>query len=308
LARLDRTRKKKGSNAEWTSPADPDAKITKMKDVRVYRTARRHYNWPPAMRLSLLAVVLVVAACDAPGVAPVPTPGVAPVPTTTALSLSVGALQLERLGTSTIMALARQSDGTTRDVTAEVTWGSSAPAVVSVERGLITATGIGQARIFALYQGQTAAVDVVAHRRIAIAGEVQVLANDCDADSPLGSGRCEGFGTLTATLDGTPVGGLGPSDHGGYRWHRVLIRSAAASPGSREVGVTIAVWALTCSTPLERRGNFQTRPGQSLQLIDRDTGEGLASVEIPVQTVIASGSGCPAVTIRWSIDVPVLTS
>jgi transposase len=36
LARLDRLRKKKGSNKEWTSPADPDAKITKMKDGRTH--------------------------------------------------------------------------------------------------------------------------------------------------------------------------------------------------------------------------------------------------------------------------------
>jgi transposase len=32
LARLDRKRKKKGSNEEWQSPADPDARITRMKD------------------------------------------------------------------------------------------------------------------------------------------------------------------------------------------------------------------------------------------------------------------------------------
>src|SRR5207342_1332120 len=32
LARLDRKRKKKGSNQEWTHPHDPDARITKMKD------------------------------------------------------------------------------------------------------------------------------------------------------------------------------------------------------------------------------------------------------------------------------------
>src|SRR2546422_3432679 len=32
LARLDRKRKKKTSNKDWTSPADPDAKVTKMKD------------------------------------------------------------------------------------------------------------------------------------------------------------------------------------------------------------------------------------------------------------------------------------
>ena len=32
LVRLDRTRKKRGSNQEWMSPSDPDARITKMKD------------------------------------------------------------------------------------------------------------------------------------------------------------------------------------------------------------------------------------------------------------------------------------
>ncbi len=32
LARLDRKRKKKGSNREWVNPHDPDARITKMKD------------------------------------------------------------------------------------------------------------------------------------------------------------------------------------------------------------------------------------------------------------------------------------
>jgi transposase len=32
LARVDRTRKKKGSNQEWMSRSDPDARITKMKD------------------------------------------------------------------------------------------------------------------------------------------------------------------------------------------------------------------------------------------------------------------------------------
>jgi len=36
LARLDRRRKKKGSNDDWTSPTDPDAKITKMKDGRTH--------------------------------------------------------------------------------------------------------------------------------------------------------------------------------------------------------------------------------------------------------------------------------
>ena len=36
LARIDRKRKKKGSNDNWTHPHDPDAKITKMKDGRTH--------------------------------------------------------------------------------------------------------------------------------------------------------------------------------------------------------------------------------------------------------------------------------
>jgi transposase len=36
LARLDRKRKQKTSNKEWTNPYDPDAKVTKMKDGRTH--------------------------------------------------------------------------------------------------------------------------------------------------------------------------------------------------------------------------------------------------------------------------------
>jgi transposase len=36
LARIDRKRKKKGSNDDWTHPHDPDARVTKMKDGRTH--------------------------------------------------------------------------------------------------------------------------------------------------------------------------------------------------------------------------------------------------------------------------------
>lgn len=36
LAKLDRKRKNKGSNEDWTHPHDPDARITKMKDGRTH--------------------------------------------------------------------------------------------------------------------------------------------------------------------------------------------------------------------------------------------------------------------------------
>ena len=40
LARLDRRRKKRTANAEWVNPADPDAKVTQLKDGRTYRLTR----------------------------------------------------------------------------------------------------------------------------------------------------------------------------------------------------------------------------------------------------------------------------
>ena len=36
LSRIDRKRKKKGANKDWTHPHDPDARITKMKDGRTH--------------------------------------------------------------------------------------------------------------------------------------------------------------------------------------------------------------------------------------------------------------------------------
>lgn len=57
LARLDRKREKKGSNQEWKSPSDPDARITKMKDGRTHLAHKAEH----AVDLSsgaLLAVTL----------------------------------------------------------------------------------------------------------------------------------------------------------------------------------------------------------------------------------------------------------
>jgi transposase len=53
LARLDRKRKKKGSNEEWKSPSDPDARITKMKDGRTHLAHKAEH----AVDLSSGAVV-----------------------------------------------------------------------------------------------------------------------------------------------------------------------------------------------------------------------------------------------------------
>jgi transposase len=58
LARLDRKRKKKGSNQDWVSPHDPDARITKMKDGRTHLAHKAEH----AIDLDTGAVVAVVLA------------------------------------------------------------------------------------------------------------------------------------------------------------------------------------------------------------------------------------------------------
>src|SRR5215475_8159968 len=55
LARLDRKRKKKGSNEEWVNPHDPDARIAKMKDGRTHLAHKAEH----AVDLDTGAVVAV---------------------------------------------------------------------------------------------------------------------------------------------------------------------------------------------------------------------------------------------------------
>ena len=55
LARLDRKRKKKTSNNDWTNPHDPDAKVTKMKDGRTHLA----YKAEHAVDLDTGAIVAV---------------------------------------------------------------------------------------------------------------------------------------------------------------------------------------------------------------------------------------------------------
>ncbi len=55
LARLDRKRRKKGSNDDWFNPNDPDAKITRMKDGRTHLAHKEEH----AVDLDTGAVVAV---------------------------------------------------------------------------------------------------------------------------------------------------------------------------------------------------------------------------------------------------------
>ena len=61
LARMDRKRKNKGSNDDWTHPHDPDAKITKMKDGRTHlaHKAEHAVDLEPRTRIESSAGLVV---------------------------------------------------------------------------------------------------------------------------------------------------------------------------------------------------------------------------------------------------------
>jgi transposase len=73
LVRIDRKRKKKGSNDDWTHPHDQDAKITKMKDGGTHLAHKAEH----AMDLETGAIV---------GFCAMPTPVRTGIPTFNALS------------------------------------------------------------------------------------------------------------------------------------------------------------------------------------------------------------------------------
>jgi transposase len=60
LARMDRKRKNKGSNDEWKSPGDPDARIAKMKDGRTH-LAHKAEHAVDLLTGALLAITLAPA-------------------------------------------------------------------------------------------------------------------------------------------------------------------------------------------------------------------------------------------------------
>jgi transposase len=64
LARIDRKRKNKGSNDDWTHPHDPDAKITKMKDGRTHLAHKAEH----AVDLETGAIVGVTVRPDGKGI------------------------------------------------------------------------------------------------------------------------------------------------------------------------------------------------------------------------------------------------
>ena len=128
LARFDRTRKKKGSNADWTHPHDPDAKIAKMKDGRTHLAHTAEH----AVDLDTGAIVGVTVQDASAG------------DTTTLVdTLVTAAEQVEAVGARR----GSRRSSLTRGITATRRWSGLRPsASAATSRSRIAAGGTGRAR------------------------------------------------------------------------------------------------------------------------------------------------------------------
>ena len=122
LARFDRTRKKKGSNADWTHPHDPDAKIAKMKDGRTHLAHTAEH----AVDLETGAIVGVTVQDASAG------------DTTTLVdTLVTAAEQVEAVGAPGIAEIVTL----TRDITATRRWSGLRPSASAATSRSRTAVG-----------------------------------------------------------------------------------------------------------------------------------------------------------------------
>jgi hypothetical protein len=131
-----------------------------------------------------LCVVLAVAGASCGGSSPSANQPAGPSPIApnvlTRLTLS-GSNALTAIGDTTqLVGIASWSNGTTRDVTAEITWTSADPSVVTVSlSGLATAVGFGVASIDAKYNGTSnggiwrVTISVTPAGTFAVAGDVR---------------------------------------------------------------------------------------------------------------------------------------
>jgi hypothetical protein len=114
-----------------------------------------------------LSLVLIAVACgsDADGVLPPkvssPTTVSSPTPALTSLVIQGPPTAVGPGQTAQLKAIARYSDGSEREVTAEAIWTSSQPQIATVEGGVIKGNALGRTGIQARLTSRTAFLNVV---------------------------------------------------------------------------------------------------------------------------------------------------
>jgi len=245
-----------------------------------------------------LAAIALLAACARSS----PT---APAVTVAGLAVDRTTVALARNGTDRVTATLTLSDQSTHDVTDEAVWGSSDPSIVTVERGVITAVGVGTARVIAQHQNRVATVDVVARRNTMVRGQVAVV--DIDRTPNDYGGGPGVLGYIDVFVDDRKVFFNGGSDYGGYGKITARVPDVGVDPGARILTLSVGVWCGGGRTTTSTRtwaGTFETEAGQSLEVVDRDTREVLDVIALDVRRASVSGVNCPKDLLSWTIQVP----
>jgi hypothetical protein len=127
-----------------------------------------------------------------------------------------GSLNLGSVGAmSALTVLAKYTDGTSKDVTAQTTWTTSDPTVAQISpMGVVTATGFGQASLTANFQGHSSSVMVIVTPpgSFLVSGRVR---------EP-GAGQGEGLGIGGFLIRNTRSGVTTTSTETGYTLYGIL--------------------------------------------------------------------------------------
>jgi len=234
----------------------------------------------------------------------------APAVTVAGLAVNQTAVALTRNGTHRLTATLTFSDQTTRDVTDEAVWGSSDPSIVTAERGVITAVGVGTARVVAQHQNRVATVDVVARRNTMMPGQMSVVDTNRTVINEFGGGPGV-LGYVYVYVDDRRVFYNLGSDYGGAGRLIPKVPNVEVDPGARNLTLNVGIWCGGGTTTTSTRtwsGTFESESGQALEIVDRDTQEVLDVIPLDVRRASASGIGCPTGLLSWTLQVPAYTN
>lgn len=235
---------------------------------------------------SLVALLAILAgACGTDSATPAPTPAIV------SIALSLSSLTLPRYASVQTTVRVAKSDGTSEDVTNAATWTSSAPDVVTVRAGVVTASGLGRARVTAQYNGWSASFDVVTRRNTRVVGAVTVAA--------IAPG---GIHAVEARLDGRLVNGQSFSGLEKSWTMLVGTQSWAAydtsvAPGSHTLSARITVFTQSGLQP-----GCASQSGSYLEVRDADTSEVLTRIALPVQEQTGQSSN-GVVELTWNLTI-----
>ena len=144
---------------------------------------QRFLIWPIRLLVPLAMTLLV--ACGGGGTTANPTPSVKLV----SIAVTPNAPSFAKGTQQQLTAKGSYSDGTTKDLTASATWGSSSASVASVTKGMVSALTIGSSTISASAADSVSGTTISGTAAVSIAAATLVL-DGSDSWRPFG---CPGF-------------------------------------------------------------------------------------------------------------------